>query len=76
MSDEKLLLDKSFYMRESKTVEIATWFSSGYTTALMDSFIDATASERLVRVCRNAFAIFINSQINQEGVQFNAKARP
>ena len=24
MSDEKLLLDKSFYMRESKTVEIAT----------------------------------------------------
>jgi hypothetical protein len=45
MSDEKLLLDKSFYMRESKTVEIATWFSSGYTTALMDSFIDATASE-------------------------------
>ena len=42
----------------------------------MDSFIDATASDPVVRVCRHAFAVFINSQINQKGAQFNAKARP
>jgi hypothetical protein len=41
----------------------------------MDSMMQQRQSE-LVRVCRNAFAIIINSQINQKGVQFNAKARP